>query len=343
MDRFIAAELVHYKVPGAAVAIVRDGKVLLSKGYGYRDLAAKAPVDGDTIFQLASVTKALTGTLAGTLADEGKLDFDKPVYNYLPQFVHYDPYIARQLTTRDLLAHRTGWPAFGGDVLSSFGYSPEEVVRRLRYFQPTHSLREVASYSNPAYFLAGQVEAAVGGGTWNDLIGSRLYAPLNMKRSGTRFVVPGDGNVSKNYAFVEGKLIEVPPLDDNMSYASGGAISTVSDLANWMRMLLEGGSFGQARLLKPETVKELFKRSMVAEPSIAEMPPISDQTGFYFVMGFGSYDYANVQVIEKSGAIAGVRTSVVLVPEKRPESSSSPTSISPPSPRPSAPNGSPSF
>src|SRR5436309_11656175 len=110
LDAFITRTLKEYQVPGAAVAVVRDGKVALVKGYGVRDVTKPGGVDENTIFQLASVTKTLTAAAAATVVDEGKWDWCKPIFNYLPEFVGYDPYMTRWLTERDLLAQRTGWP-----------------------------------------------------------------------------------------------------------------------------------------------------------------------------------------------------------------------------------------
>jgi len=159
LDAFITRTLKEYQVPGAAVAVVRDGKVSLVKGYGVRDVTKAGAVDENTIFQLASVTKTLTATAAATVVDEGKLDWDRPIFNYLPEFVGYDLYMTRWLTERDLLAQRTGWPAYTGDQLDSFGYDRAEILRRLRFFKPRFSLREVAQYSNPGFFVAGEVAA----------------------------------------------------------------------------------------------------------------------------------------------------------------------------------------
>src|SRR5262245_47577720 len=121
LDAFITRTLKEYQVPGAAVAVVRDGKVSLVKGYGVRDVTKPGGVDENTIFQLASVTKTLTAGAAATVVDQGKLDWDKPIFNYLPEFVGYDPYMTRWLTERDLLAQRTGWPAYTGDQLDKSG------------------------------------------------------------------------------------------------------------------------------------------------------------------------------------------------------------------------------
>src|SRR6266480_5801273 len=186
LDAFITRTLKEYQVPGAAVAVVRDGKVALVKGYGVRDVTKPGGVDENTIFQLASVTKTLTAAAAATVVDEGKLDWDKPIFNYLPEFVGYDPYMTRWLTERDLLAQRTGWPAYTGDQLDSFGYDRAEILQRLRFFKPRYSLREVAQYSNPGFFVAGEVAARISKQSWNDLVKKHLNAqPTSRSDSST--------------------------------------------------------------------------------------------------------------------------------------------------------------
>ncbi|HYX47487.1 MAG TPA: serine hydrolase [Sphingomicrobium sp.] len=314
LDAFIVRALKEYRVPGAAVAVVRDGRVVLKKGYGVRNATAPGAVDADTIFQLASVTKSLTAAAAGTVVDEGKLDWDTPIFNYLPEFVAHDPYVTRWLTERDLLAMRTGWPEFQGDLLDSFGYSREEIVRRLRYFKPRYSLREVAQYSNPGIFVAGEVAGRAANQSWNALVENRLFQPLEMTRSGT--VVKGlqDGNRSANHAFIDGRLQVVEPTILDTTGAASSGTSTASDMAKFIQLLLNKGSRNGKGILKPATVAEMFQRSMVSKAGFTELPPISEATGFYYGLGVDSYDYAGRQVIEKAGALAGVRTVMTLVP-----------------------------
>jgi CubicO group peptidase (beta-lactamase class C family) len=316
LDAFITRALKQYQVPGAAVAVVRDGKVALLKGYGVRDVTKPGAVDENTIFQLASVTKTLTATAAATVVDEGKLDWDKPVFNYLPEFVGYDSYMTRWLTERDLLAQRTGWPAFTGDQLDSFGYDRAEILQRLRFFKPRYSLREVAQYSNPGFFVAGEVAARCAKQSWNALIEQRLFKPLEMSRSGTHEKDLQNSNATAAHAFEEGKIVVVEPTTLDTTGAASSGTSTAADMSKLMLMFLNKGMYNGKRILKPETVAEMFKRSMVSAIDFTDLPPISDATGFYYGLGVGSYDYAGHQIIEKGGALAGVRTIIVLVPDK---------------------------
>lgn len=315
LDAFITQALKDYQVPGAAVAVVQDGKVVLLKGYGVRDINKPDKVDENTIFQLASVTKTLTGAAASTVVDSGELDLDAPIFNYLPEFVGYDPYMTRWLTTRDLLAMRTGWQEFSGDEIDSFGYDRAEILRRLRYFKPRYSLREVAQYSNMGFFVAGEVAGRAAGMSWNDLVAKKLFAPLDMTRSGT--VVKGlkDANMFSPHALVDGKIKVVEPSILDTTGAASSGTSTAADMSKFMLMLLNKGTYNGATVLKPESVAEMFKRSMVSDLSFSETPPISDATGFYYGLGVASYDFAGHHVIEKGGALAGVRTVIELAPD----------------------------
>jgi len=316
LDAFITRALKEYQVPGAAVAVVRDGKVALAKGYGVRDVTKAGAVDENTIFQLASVTKTLTATAAATVVDQGKLDWDKPIFNYLPEFVGYDPYMTRWLTERDLLAQRTGWPAFTGDQLDSFGYDRAEILRRVRFFKPRYSLREVAQYSNLGFFVAGEVAARCARQSWNDLVEQGLFKPLEMSRSGTVVKALQDPNATAAHALVNGKIAVVEPSELDVTGAASSGTSTAADMSKLMLMFLNKGMYNGKRILKPETIEEIFKRSMVSAIDFTDLPPISDKTGFYYGLGVGSYDYAGHQIIEKGGALAGVRTIIVLVPDK---------------------------
>lgn len=316
LEAFIGKAMQDYQVPGATVAVVKDGQVVLAKGFGVRDVTKPDPVDENTIFQLASVTKSFTGAAAGSVVDEGKLDWDTPITNYLPEFVGYDPYMTRWMTERDLLAMRTGWPAFSGDEVDSFGYDRAEILHRLRYFKPRYSLREVAQYSNPGFFVAGEVAGRAAGLSWNELVEQRLLKPLEMTRSGTVVKGLNDPNMSAAHALVDGKPVVVEPTILDTTGAASSGTSTAADMAHFLMMLLNKGKYKDTQVLKPETVQELFKRSMVGEIEFSELPPISETTGFYYGMGFDSYDYSNQHVIEKAGALAGVRTIITLLPEQ---------------------------
>src|SRR5262245_47935184 len=219
--------------------------------------------------------------------------------HYLPEFVGSSPYMTRSLaamtrylTDLDSLAHRKGWPAMKGDAVDSFGYSRAEIVRRLRYFKPRYSLREVAQYSNPGIFLAGEVASRVAGQSWNELVEKRVYEPLGMTRSGTETAHLEDQNLSANHVIRGDKVLLTTRSVLDTTGAAGAGTSTARDMARFLAMLLNHGTFEGRRLLQAETVAQMFKRSMVADIEFTEMPPISEATGFYYGLGVDSYDSA---------------------------------------------------
>lgn len=316
LDAFITQALKDYNVPGAAVAVVENGKVVMAKGFGVRDVTKTDKVDENTIFQLASVTKAFTGAAAATVVDSGKMEWDTPIVNYIPEFVGYDPYMTRWLTQRDLLAHRTGWPAFQGDMVDAFGYDRAEIVYRLRYFKPAYSLREVAQYSNMGYFMSGETSGRASNQTWNQVVEKGILTPLEMKRSSTITGESKDPNMAANHALVDGKIQVVEPSILNTTGAASSMTSTASDMSRFLLMLLNKGTYNGTPVLTPESVAEMFKRSMVAEIEFSDLPPISETTGFFNGLGVDSYNYGGYQIVEKAGALAGVRTIFTLIPEK---------------------------
>lgn len=316
LDAFIRQAASQYNVPGVAVAVVHEDKVVLSKGYGVRRIGDSAPVDENTIFQLASVTKPFTAAALGTKVDAGKISWDDTVARHLPGFALKNPYPSYYATIRDLLAHRTGLPSFRGDLLGNLGYSRDEILSRVRFIEPIHSFRELAAYSNIGFFVAGQILGNVAGAPWEEVVRQRLLVPLGMNRSGFSEKL-GDANVAAAHALINDKLQVIPWDKDIALGAAGSMTSTAADMVHWMRLQLSGGTYNGHHILRPETVQEMHLPSMVARPSFSELPPINLDSGFSYGLGWGSYCYKGHMVVEKGGALDGVRTIVVLVPDQK--------------------------
>ena len=165
LDTYVAQAMQAFQVPGVGVAVVKDGQVVIAKGYGVRKLGESAPVDSHTLFGIASNTKAFTATALGMLVDEGKIGWDDPVVNRLPGFEMYDPYVTHEMTIRDLLTHRSGLGLGAGDLLffPPSSYTREEIIHKLRYIKPASSFRSRYAYDNLLYMVAGQIIPAVTG------------------------------------------------------------------------------------------------------------------------------------------------------------------------------------
>lgn len=318
LDAFIRQALIEYEVPGAAVTVVQGDQTTWLRGYGIRQIGEPGLVDESTVFQLGSDTKTFTAAALGALVGDGRLDWDDEVITHLPEFVLYDDYATRHATIRDLLAHRTGLPAFTGDILGELGYDRAEVLRRIRYLPPATSFRERAAYSNLGYFVAGEVAGRAAGSSWEDVVQGRLLTPLGMSRSGTSVLTrPADTNFAATHGRIGGHTQIIPRSEQIVLGPAGSMVSTASDLARYMRMLLAGGRFEGREILKSNVVDALFEPSMVSALSFSEVVPISEETGFGYSPGWGYYYYQGHRVLEKGGALDGVRAVLVLVPERQ--------------------------
>lgn len=316
--------LAEYAVPGAAVALVQDGRLTLVEGFGVRDLATGAPTTADTVFQLASVSKTFTAATVAALVDRKRLGWEQPMVSVLPDFRLHDAYAGTWVNARDLLTHRAGFPAFFGDLFDHLGYGDADVLRRIRYVKPATSFRDRAAYSNIGFFLAGELAAKAGGEPFPALARTLVFAPLAMSRTGVASTLIGTGStagtlsdVSRSHALVGGRLQVVPPNLSALFIAAGGFASSAHDLGRFITMLARGGEIDGRPVLSDEAVKALFEPVIAEEPGFAEFPPIDAHSGFDYSPGWGVYHYNGLKVLEKGGALDGVRTLLVVVPQKR--------------------------
>lgn len=312
IEQWIDNALKEWNVPGAAVAIVEGDTLILARGYGVINLESGAKVNEDTIFQLASITKAFTAAAIGVQVDLERLTWDDLVIDHLPQFALKEPYPTRFATARDLLAHRTGLPAFGGDLMGKIGYTDEEIMSRIRFIVPASSFRNSPHYSNLGYFAAGELLKAVSGQPFDQAVQATLLTPLDMARSGFAEKLM-DQNTASPHAVVNGKL-KVVPSDPTGGFPAAGAMtSTARDMAIWMMMLLSGGQ----NILKEKTIRDMFVSSMSGTPEFSEAPPIDENSGFNFGLGWDNYHFNGALIVEKGGGLDGIRTVTTLIPEKK--------------------------
>ena len=246
-----------------AVAVVKDGQVVHARGYGVRRVGAPDAVDVDTLFGIASNTKAFTCAAISILAEDGKLDWDDPVTKHLPDFRMYDPWVTRELTLRDLVTHRSGLGLGQGDLVwwPATDFTRREIVRAVRLLKPASSLRSRYAYSNVMYVVAGEVVTQVAGRGWDDLLRARIFGPLGMSRTNTSVSTPAV-NVASPHLELGGAAKPIAPMAFDNCGAAGAINSSASDMARWLRMLLEcgraGAAGGEGCLLKPESIRRLW-------------------------------------------------------------------------------------
>jgi CubicO group peptidase (beta-lactamase class C family) len=310
-----------FEVPGISLAIVKDGKVVVAKGYGVRKIGEPAAVDAQTLFGIASNTKVFTATALGLLVEEGRIAWDAPVINYLPWFAMYDPYVTREITVRDLLVHRSGLGLGAGDLLfwPPSTYTRKEIVRRLRYIRPATSFRSAYAYDNLLYSVAGEVIEAVSGKVWEDFVTDRILAKVGMKWSNVRHSAAAEGgNVAATHAKVDGVLRVVKPSTNDNTNPAGGINSCAEDMAKWMLVLLGNGRLADgSRLFSERTAREL---TTLVTPIPNPLPALelwALRANFNgYALGLRVKDYRGLKVVTHTGGLAGYVSQVWLVPER---------------------------
>ena len=316
-DDYVNKALREWEVPGLAIAIVKDDRIVMAKGYGVRKLGDPTLVNERTLFAIGSSSKAFTAASIAMLVDEGKLKWDDRVTKYLPEFELYDPYVTRELTVRDLLCHRSGLER--GDLLwYGSEYDRDEILRRTRYLKPTWSLRSTFGYQNLMYLAAGQLIAKVSGKSWDEFIRQRIFVPLSMTASNTSIRdFKNADNVSSPHAKVEEK-IEVIPWRNIDNIAPAGSInSNVVEMAQWVRLQLGQGEYQKQRLLSSGAAKEMQTSQTVirAEPPYSIFYP--EAHFLNYGLGWFLHDYKGRKVVEHGGAIDGMRAQVAMIPEEK--------------------------
>src|SRR5258707_13718360 len=234
LDSYVARAMKTFDVPGLSVAIVKDGKVVVAKGYGVRKMGEAVAVDENTLFGIGSNAKAFTSAALATRVDEGKISWDDPVYERLRGFQMYDPYVAHEMTIRDLLTHRSGMGLGEGDLLfwPHTTFTREEIIYKLRFMKPASSFRSKFAYDNLLYIAAGQIIPAATGKTWEQYITERILQPLGMKTttlSNAQF--PAGANFAWPHSKLGGPLRPIDFLELDNAAPAGSTNSSVAEMA----------------------------------------------------------------------------------------------------------------
>ncbi len=321
-DAYVKQVMEAFTVPGLTVAIVKDGKVVLAKGYGVRRLGNPTPVDAETQFGIASNTKLFTATALGILVEEGKIGWDKPVVDYLPAFAMSDPYVTREMTVRDLLVHRSGLGLGAGDLLwwPASTYDRKEIFRRIRYIPLSTSFRSAYAYDNVLYLVAGELIEAVSGQKWEDFVQQRILNKVGMTHSVVRHsAAGGSGNVAGTHAEVNDTVRPVAPMLSDNTNPAGGIMSGATDMAKWMMVQLDSGKVADgSRLFTPATTKELW-REVTPMPISDAIPGLEHlHPHFYgYALGLDVQDYRGKFLITHTGGLPGYLSRVAMIPELR--------------------------
>ncbi|MEY2510182.1 MAG: hypothetical protein QOE26_945 [Verrucomicrobiota bacterium] len=314
IDSVIEQELKTFQVPGVAVAVVVGDEVVLSKGYGLRDVEKKLPMAAETQMPIASVTKQFTVAALATLVRQGKLDWDKPVREYLPDFRVNNEYATSHLTPRDLVTHRSGLPRhdaiwYGTDL------SREQIYHRLPFFEFSRDLRVRFQYNNLMFMTAGYLGGQIAKSTWEDLVKNALFTPLGMKRSNfTVAAMHADSNYSQAYELnTKREVVRIEHTGLDAAGPAGAINSSVDEMARYARMMLAGGMFEGKRVLLEADVQAMTEPWMPIGKDL-----FSDLFGFRnYGMGLFVQTYRGIEIAHHGGNIDGVSALIVFVPSKK--------------------------
>ena len=308
LDLLAADVMADWKVPGAALAVVHDGRIVLTRAYGQRDVEADLPVTPATQFVICSITKSFTATAVALLHHEGRLDWAKPVRDYMPEFRLSDPVASDRVTVRDLLCHQSGlprhdWVHFAGDR------APAEMLGPMRHLELSRDVRAAWQYNNLCYNVAGLLIERLSGQSYEAFIRARLTDKLGMKVGFNLEELEAATDAARPYMMHEDTRL--PAIRLPIRTTAAGAINTsVEDLANWMRLHLDKGEFGGERLLPAALIGELHA------PRVYISSPVEAEFGeAHYGLGFQYNSYRGDRLVRHGGGWPGWGTEMALLPD----------------------------
>jgi len=311
LEKLAQTQIQEHGLPGVAIAVVFQDKVVYAKGFGVRDVNTKTPVDADTVFQLASLSKPIGSTVVGALVGEGKITWDSKLSVLDPTFAMFDPWVTHEITIRDMYAHRSGLPEHAGDLLEDLGFTRAEILHRLRYQHPASSFRSHYAYTNFGMTEGGIAAAKAYGLEWEQAAEEKLFKPLGMSSTSSRYAnFVTRTNKALGHVLVDGKWMQKFKRDPDAQSPTGGVSSSVNDLAKWLRLQLANGKFDGKQVVDNDALAETHHPHM-----LTGFNPFTQLPTFYGLGWNVSYDPEGRLRLNHSGAFGlGAATYVNLVP-----------------------------
>lgn len=319
IDNLVEKTRTTFDVPGIAVAVIKDGKVIHSKGYGVKSIITKEKVDENTLFGIASNSKAFTATALAILIDQKKLDWDDKVVKYIPDFKLYNDYVTQEFTIRDLLTHRSGLGMGAGDLMlwpEGSDFKTEDIIHNLRYLKPVSSFRTKFDYDNLLYIVAGEVVHKVSGKTWAEFIETNIMQPLQMENSrGNWYRIKDTTNTVTPHVKIDGQLKTTKQSKNSVMDAAGGIFSNISDMSKWVITQLNSGKYGidNKVLFSEKQHNEMWAPQTIIPTNTT--PPYNVHFSAYGLGWFLS-DVKGQKQVTHTGGLEGMVTQVTLIPEK---------------------------
>lgn len=316
LDTYVNRALKEWQIPGAAVCVIRNGKIVVMKGYGVKELGQPDPVDENTLFMIGSNSKAFTATAVAMLQADKTLSLDDKVQKWLPDFQLYDPWVAKEANLRDLLSHRLGFETFQGDFMYfDSDLSAQEVYERFAKVKPLYSFRSKWGYTNAAFGVAGEVIHKASGKTWGDFIRDRIFLPLGMKNS---LALSADIKKASNKASahtVDMGTLRLIPYGNIDNIAPAGSISSsVNDMSKWVMALLNNGKLEGKEIIPAAAIQE----TRTPHSIMGNGGHMFNKSHFaLYGLGWFLEEYAGRKIVAHTGGVNGFVTSVCLIPEEK--------------------------
>lgn len=319
VDVLVQKAMDKFNVAGVAVGIVKDGKIIHTKGYGLKSIATKKKVNEHTNFAIASNSKAFTTAALSILVDEGKLSWQDKVKDHIPEFKMYNSYVTENFNIQDLLTHRSGLGLGAGDLMffpDGTDFTIKDVLSSFQYFKLQSAFRTKFDYDNLLYFVAGEVIARVSGITWEEFVEKRIIKPLNMDNTYSSLLLMKDKrNLAMPHSTEKGKIRVISPFEEMVNGAAGGIISNVDDICNWMLVHLNEGKYGE------NLEKELFSEASQNEMwTIHTALPVNRNPRYNshfagYGLGWGLTDLKGNMSVSHNGGLPGMLSRTVMIPD----------------------------
>lgn len=309
-ETWIEEGMEKWGIPGMSIAIVKDGAVAYTKGFGLRKLGEEGFVDEHTQFGIASVSKHITAMSVGLMVEQGLIDWNDPVRDVLPWFELSDPYATANVTIHDLLTHQVGVGRILGNRLQFMtDRSRYELIHRMRHHTFEEPFRSQYVYSNVMYTLAGEIAAAVSGRDWDDLVANRFFERMNMARTNSTIEDLDESNAAWPHQYINGEVVPIQRRNWDIASPAGGINSTAADMAKWMVMQLNGGLYDGKQILSEEVLREIQTAKVALNSADASAPQSS------YGYGYQITDFRGFRILSHGGATDGMNTNYMLMPQ----------------------------
>lgn len=316
LDVLVEKTMKTFNVPGIAVGIIKDGKLILAKGYGVSNINTKQKVDANTLFGIASNSKSFTAAALGILVDEGKLNWDDKVVKHLPEFKMYNDYVTQEFTIRDLLTHRSGLGLGAGDLMiwpDGHNFTPKDIVKNIQFLKPVSGFRTKYDYDNLLYVIAGEVVERVSGKSWCDFVEERIMKPIGMKNSAASWKRLKDTtNVIVPHVPVKGNLQVIKRYTNPIFDAAAGLYTSVNDLSNWLILQMNEGKSNDKTIFSKEVHHDMWTSQTILPQRNAYPYTSNFKT---YGLGWQLMDVNGHLQVSHTGGLDGIVTQTIMIPD----------------------------